>query len=76
MDLYKSPMPVEFRVTEFTQEEIVEMLAVLPPHSPLQPVLFAELQRRRGPVAPPAATLRKSPRLAMRNTPSTLDDSM
>lgn len=68
-------MPLEFRVTEFTREEIVEMLAILPPHSPLQPVLFAELQRRRGPVAPSVA-IRRSPRLALRNTPSTLNDSM
>lgn len=56
-------MPVEFHVSEFTLEELIEMAHVLPPHHPLHDVIFAEIQRLRGgPVAP--APVRRSQRLA------------
>ncbi len=55
-------MPVEFNVSEFTTEEIIGLLALCPPHSPVQESLFAELQRRRGgPVL--GSGVRYSPRL-------------
>lgn len=42
-----------FNVAELSIEEIIRLLAILQPHGPLQPLLFAELQRRRGgPILP------------------------
>jgi len=55
-------MPVEFHVSEFTLEELIEMAHVLPPHHPLHELIFEELRKRRGPVAP--APVRRSQRLA------------
>jgi hypothetical protein len=42
-----------FQASKLTTGEIIELLAILQPHGPLQPLLFQELQRRRGgPILP------------------------
>lgn len=41
------------QVSSWSTQDILETLAILPPHNPLYEPLFAELRRRRGPVAPP-----------------------